>query len=125
MFSLILLVMEMSACFLSLSQKILSSDIIILTVTRCTAIIYIYVQFKNLRQLGSKYMLGVCSLPFTLSKNKFACFFTYLCFFRHCRTLYRVLQPCLQYCCHSFPRQRTHRSQVSHAMLFYLLTVLS
>lgn len=40
-------------------QKIPSSDIIILTVTRCTAIIYIYVQFKNLRQLGSKYMLGV------------------------------------------------------------------
>lgn len=47
---------------LSLFQKILGSDIIILTVTRCTAIIYIYVQFKNLRQLGSKYMLGVCHI---------------------------------------------------------------
>ncbi|MCJ8741219.1 hypothetical protein PDJAM_G00068100 [Pangasius djambal] len=43
-------------------EKILSSDIIILTVTRCTAIIYIYVQFKNLRQLGSKYMLGIAGL---------------------------------------------------------------
>ncbi|XP_060791370.1 3-hydroxy-3-methylglutaryl-CoA reductase b [Neoarius graeffei] len=43
-------------------EKILSSDIIILTLTRCTAIIYIYVQFKNLRQLGSKYMLGIAGL---------------------------------------------------------------
>lgn len=33
---------------------------IILTVTRCAAIIYIYIQFKNLRQLGSKYILGEC-----------------------------------------------------------------
>ncbi|KAF7696677.1 3-hydroxy-3-methylglutaryl-CoA reductase b [Silurus meridionalis] len=43
-------------------EKILSSDILILTLTRCTAIIYIYVQFKNLRQLGSKYMLGIAGL---------------------------------------------------------------
>lgn len=43
-------------------EKILSSDIIILTVTRCLAIVYIYVQFKNLRQLGSKYMLGIAGL---------------------------------------------------------------
>lgn len=41
-------------------QKNHSSDIIILTVTRCVAIIYIYFQFKNLRQLGSKYILGEC-----------------------------------------------------------------
>lgn len=39
-------------------QKPASSDIIVLTVTRCMAIIYIYFQFKNLRQLGSKYILG-------------------------------------------------------------------
>ncbi|KAF5903027.1 3-hydroxy-3-methylglutaryl-coenzyme A reductase-like, partial [Clarias magur] len=43
-------------------EKIPSSDIILLTVTRCTAIIYIYVQFKNLRQLGSKYMLGIAGV---------------------------------------------------------------
>uniref|UniRef100_A0A673GXD7 hydroxymethylglutaryl-CoA reductase (NADPH) n=1 Tax=Sinocyclocheilus rhinocerous TaxID=307959 RepID=A0A673GXD7_9TELE len=41
-------------------EKILSGDVIILTVTRCVAIIYIYIQFKNLRQLGSKYILGEC-----------------------------------------------------------------
>uniref|UniRef100_A0A8C7VCN7 3-hydroxy-3-methylglutaryl coenzyme A reductase n=1 Tax=Oncorhynchus mykiss TaxID=8022 RepID=A0A8C7VCN7_ONCMY len=34
-------------------------DVIILTVTRCMAIVYIYFQFQNLRQLGSKYILGI------------------------------------------------------------------
>uniref|UniRef100_A0A3Q3GTC3 3-hydroxy-3-methylglutaryl coenzyme A reductase n=1 Tax=Labrus bergylta TaxID=56723 RepID=A0A3Q3GTC3_9LABR len=43
-------------------EKIQSSDIIILTVTRCMAIVYIYFQFKNLRQLGSKYILGIAGL---------------------------------------------------------------
>ncbi|XP_013889749.1 3-hydroxy-3-methylglutaryl-coenzyme A reductase [Austrofundulus limnaeus] len=43
-------------------QEVLSSDIIILTVTRCLAIIYIYFQFKNLLQLGSKYILGIAGL---------------------------------------------------------------
>ncbi|XP_030598822.1 3-hydroxy-3-methylglutaryl-coenzyme A reductase-like isoform X1 [Archocentrus centrarchus] len=43
-------------------EKIHSSDVIILTVTRCMAIIYIYFQFKNLRQLGSKYILGIAGL---------------------------------------------------------------
>lgn len=40
-------------------ERILSSDVIFLTVTRCMAIIYIYIQFQNLRQLGSKYILGI------------------------------------------------------------------
>lgn len=40
------------------SQEVLSSDIIILTITRCIAIFYIYFQFQSLRQLGSKYILG-------------------------------------------------------------------
>ncbi|KAM6975916.1 3-hydroxy-3-methylglutaryl-coenzyme A reductase-like [Tautogolabrus adspersus] len=43
-------------------EKIQSSDIIILTITRCMAIVYIYFQFKNLRQLGSKYILGIAGL---------------------------------------------------------------
>ncbi|XP_076613681.1 3-hydroxy-3-methylglutaryl-coenzyme A reductase-like isoform X2 [Chaetodon auriga] len=43
-------------------EKIHSSDVIILTVTRCMAIVYIYFQFKNLRQLGSKYILGIAGL---------------------------------------------------------------
>uniref|UniRef100_A0A3Q0RBT0 3-hydroxy-3-methylglutaryl coenzyme A reductase n=1 Tax=Amphilophus citrinellus TaxID=61819 RepID=A0A3Q0RBT0_AMPCI len=43
-------------------EEEVSSDVIILTVTRCMAIIYIYFQFKNLRQLGSKYILGIAGL---------------------------------------------------------------
>ncbi|TRY91826.1 hypothetical protein DNTS_012455 [Danionella cerebrum] len=45
-----------------LDEQILSSDIIILTITRCIAIVYIYFQFQNLRQLGSKYILGIAGL---------------------------------------------------------------
>uniref|UniRef100_A0A7N8XPD7 3-hydroxy-3-methylglutaryl-coenzyme A reductase n=1 Tax=Mastacembelus armatus TaxID=205130 RepID=A0A7N8XPD7_9TELE len=44
------------------AEEVSHSDIIILTVTRCMAIIYIYFQFKNLRQLGSKYILGIAGL---------------------------------------------------------------
>ncbi|XP_042562967.1 3-hydroxy-3-methylglutaryl-CoA reductase a [Clupea harengus] len=43
-------------------EPVLSSDIIILTITRCIAIVYIYFQFQNLRQLGSKYILGIAGL---------------------------------------------------------------
>ncbi|XP_019937561.1 3-hydroxy-3-methylglutaryl-coenzyme A reductase-like isoform X2 [Paralichthys olivaceus] len=43
-------------------EKNQSSDITILTITRCMAIVYIYFQFKNLRQLGSKYILGIAGL---------------------------------------------------------------
>lgn len=52
---------QSSLCFFSFVplQQILSSDIIILTITRCIAIVYIYFQFQNLRQLGSKYILGI------------------------------------------------------------------
>ncbi|XP_046879197.1 3-hydroxy-3-methylglutaryl-CoA reductase a [Hypomesus transpacificus] len=45
-----------------MEEQVLSSDIIILTITRCIAIIYIYFQFQNLRQLGSKYILGIAGL---------------------------------------------------------------
>ncbi|KAM9743159.1 3-hydroxy-3-methylglutaryl-coenzyme A reductase-like [Menidia menidia] len=43
-------------------EELLSSDIIILTITRCIAIVYIYFQFRSLRQLGSKYILGIAGL---------------------------------------------------------------
>lgn len=46
--------------FFLFPQEVLSSDIIILTITRCIAILYIYFQFRSLRQLGSKYILGEC-----------------------------------------------------------------
>ncbi|XP_068609490.1 3-hydroxy-3-methylglutaryl-coenzyme A reductase-like [Brachionichthys hirsutus] len=44
------------------AQKSHGSDVIILTVTRCMAVVYIYFQFRNLRQLGSKYILGIAGL---------------------------------------------------------------
>ncbi|KAL6096532.1 hmgcr [Pungitius sinensis] len=43
-------------------ETVHSSDVITLTITRCMAIVYIYFQFKNLRQLGSKYILGIAGL---------------------------------------------------------------
>lgn len=39
-----------------------SSDIIILTLARCAAVIYFYLQFSSLRSLGSKYLLGIAGL---------------------------------------------------------------
>ena len=36
-----------------------SSDVVILTIARCIAVIYFYLQFSSLRKLGSKYLLGM------------------------------------------------------------------
>ncbi|XP_070541692.1 3-hydroxy-3-methylglutaryl-coenzyme A reductase-like isoform X2 [Ptychodera flava] len=43
-------------------EDIMSSDIIIMTITRCLAVFYIYLQFRNLRTIGSKYILGIAGL---------------------------------------------------------------
>uniref|UniRef100_A0A8C5G488 3-hydroxy-3-methylglutaryl coenzyme A reductase n=1 Tax=Gouania willdenowi TaxID=441366 RepID=A0A8C5G488_GOUWI len=43
-------------------EEEVSSNVVILTVTRCMAIVYVYFQFKSLRQLGSKYILGIAGL---------------------------------------------------------------
>ncbi|KAL5004158.1 hypothetical protein ScPMuIL_017614 [Solemya velum] len=43
-------------------QEVKSSDIIILSITRCLAVMYIYLQFRNLRKLGSKYLLGIAGV---------------------------------------------------------------
>jgi len=32
--------------------------VLILTITRCIAVVYFYLQFSSLRKLGSKYLLG-------------------------------------------------------------------
>ncbi|XP_028829660.1 3-hydroxy-3-methylglutaryl-coenzyme A reductase-like [Denticeps clupeoides] len=53
-------------------QRILSSDFVLLTITRCIAIVYVYVQFKNLRQLGSKYILGIAGLFTVFSSFAFS-----------------------------------------------------
>ncbi|KAL8582291.1 hypothetical protein ACOMHN_037048 [Nucella lapillus] len=43
-------------------EEVKSSDIIILSITRCLAVMYIYLQFRNLRRLGSKYLLGIAGV---------------------------------------------------------------
>ena len=45
--------------FLCTVQDTKSSDVVILTITRCIAVVYFYLQFSSLRKLGSKYLLGV------------------------------------------------------------------
>lgn len=44
------------------ANALLSSDLIILTLTRCFAVMYIYLQFRHLRKLGSKYLLGIAGV---------------------------------------------------------------
>uniref|UniRef100_A0A8C4X0W9 SSD domain-containing protein n=1 Tax=Eptatretus burgeri TaxID=7764 RepID=A0A8C4X0W9_EPTBU len=48
--------------YAEMDEELLNSDVIILTITRCLAILYIYFQFQNLRHLGSKYLLGIAGL---------------------------------------------------------------
>ncbi|GFO36479.1 3-hydroxy-3-methylglutaryl coenzyme a reductase [Plakobranchus ocellatus] len=43
-------------------EEMKSSDMIILSLTRCLAVMYIYLQFRNLRKLGSKYLLGLAGV---------------------------------------------------------------
>ncbi|CAL1537459.1 unnamed protein product [Lymnaea stagnalis] len=43
-------------------EEMKSSDMIILSLTRCLAIMYVYLQFRNLRKLGSKYLLGLAGI---------------------------------------------------------------
>ncbi|CAG5130254.1 unnamed protein product [Candidula unifasciata] len=43
-------------------EEMKSSDMIILSLTQCLAVMYIYLQFRNLRKLGSKYLLGLAGV---------------------------------------------------------------
>lgn len=46
----------------TVTEDMKSSDVIVLTITRCLAIMYVYLQFRNLRKLGSKYLLGIAGV---------------------------------------------------------------
>ncbi|XP_067617073.1 3-hydroxy-3-methylglutaryl-coenzyme A reductase [Eurosta solidaginis] len=39
-----------------------AADVILMTIVRCTAVLYCYYQFCNLHKLGSKYILGIAGL---------------------------------------------------------------
>ncbi|XP_059609928.1 3-hydroxy-3-methylglutaryl-coenzyme A reductase [Phlebotomus argentipes] len=39
-----------------------AADVILMTIVRCSAVLYCYYQFRNLHKLGSKYILGIAVL---------------------------------------------------------------
>ena len=41
----------------------IAADVILMTIVRCSAVLYCYYQFCNLHKLGSKYILGEFSKP--------------------------------------------------------------
>lgn len=49
-----------------------SSEVLIVTISRCLALLYIYHQFKNLYKLGSKYLVGIAVL-FTVFSSIIFC----------------------------------------------------
>lgn len=128
--------------FCSVLQPVLSSDIIILTITRCIAIVYIYFQFQNLRQLGSKYMLGnlkchyhaITAADFSLGFMNvlFTCrvlvliidFFVSTSGCRYCWAFHDIFQFCVQHCGYSLSRQRAHWAKVSIPYSFTFLRIL-
>lgn len=49
--------------FLNFSlQKLQSPDALGVTITRCVAVMYLYFQFRDLKKMGSRYLLGKHSL---------------------------------------------------------------
>lgn len=54
------------------SQSLMSSEVLILTISRCLALLYIYHQFKNMYKLGSKYLVGI-SVLFTVFSSLIFC----------------------------------------------------
>lgn len=40
-------------------QEYNAIDVIVMTLIRCIAVLYSYYQFRNLKKLGSKYILGM------------------------------------------------------------------
>lgn len=50
----------------------MSSEALIVTLSRCLAFLYIYCQFKNMNKLGSKYLLGISAL-FTVFSSIIFC----------------------------------------------------
>ncbi|CAH1279705.1 unnamed protein product [Diabrotica balteata] len=51
-----------STCSTCTEDHFIAADVIVMTIIRCLAILYSYHQFRNLRKLGSKYILGFAGL---------------------------------------------------------------
>ncbi|XP_055342094.1 3-hydroxy-3-methylglutaryl-coenzyme A reductase-like [Paramacrobiotus metropolitanus] len=62
----------------SLENDVLSSDVIILSIARCLAAAYIYLQFRKLDALGCKYLLGLAGLLSVFFSMSFSAAFIHL-----------------------------------------------
>ncbi|XP_030763388.1 3-hydroxy-3-methylglutaryl-coenzyme A reductase-like [Sitophilus oryzae] len=49
-------------CVGCLEEQFHAADMVVMTIIRCLAILYSYHQFRNLQNLGSKYILGIAGL---------------------------------------------------------------
>lgn len=47
-----------------------AADVILMTIVRCTAVLYCYYQFCSLHRMGSKYVLGECSFSSSSSSGR-------------------------------------------------------
>ncbi|KAL4228216.1 hypothetical protein ACF0H5_013649 [Mactra antiquata] len=54
------------------AQKLSRSDMIALSFARCVALVYIYMQFRSLRRIGAKYLLGISGV-FTIFSSFIFC----------------------------------------------------
>ncbi|KAL1514030.1 hypothetical protein ABEB36_003357 [Hypothenemus hampei] len=51
-----------SSCVGCYEEQFQAADVVLMTLIRCVAILYSYHQFRNLQNLGSKYILGIAGL---------------------------------------------------------------
>lgn len=59
------------ACNTCLDEHFSAADVVVMTVIRCIAILYSYHQFKNLQNLGSKYIMGIAGIFIVFSSFVF------------------------------------------------------
>lgn len=58
-------------CNTCLDEHFSAADVVVMTVIRCIAILYSYHQFKNLQNLGSKYIMGIAGIFIVFSSFVF------------------------------------------------------
>ncbi|XP_052793013.1 3-hydroxy-3-methylglutaryl-coenzyme A reductase-like isoform X2 [Mya arenaria] len=72
------------------AQTLRKSDVIVLSFARCMALVYIYMQFRNLRRVGSKHLLGISGI-FTIFSSFVFCIAFVKLFGNTITSLYEVL----------------------------------
>lgn len=60
-----------TVCNTCLDEHFSAADVVVMTVIRCIAILYSYHQFKNLQNLGSKYIMGIAGIFIVFSSFVF------------------------------------------------------